>query len=78
MSFPFRIFGLVRFTFPVLTSDLIAKVTCSNSHVNGPAQLRIANNFWNCTDLNGKLLKTNNHSTGLLSQLKDAFTVESH
>ena len=70
ISFPFRIFGRVRFTFPVLTSDLVARVTCSNPHVNGPAQLRIGNNFWNCTDLNRKLLKTNNQSTGLPSQLK--------
>ena len=70
MSFPFRIFGWVRFTFPVLTSDLLARVTCSNPNVNGPPQLRIGNNFCNCTDLNRKLFKTNNQSTGLPSQLK--------
>ena len=28
MSFPFRIFGWVRFTFPALTTDLVARVTC--------------------------------------------------
>ena len=73
ISFPFRIFGRVRFTFPVLTSDLVARVTCSNPNVNGPAQLRIGNNFWNCTDLNRKLLKTNNQSTGLPSQLTSQY-----
>ena len=77
ISFPFRIFGRVRFTFPVLTSDLVARVTCSNPNVNGPAQLRIGNNFWNCTDLNRKLLKTNNQSTGLPWQLKINFKVYS-
>ena len=73
ISFPFRIFGRVRFTFTVLTSDLAARVTCSNPNVNGPAQLRIGNNFWNCTDLNRKLLKTNNQSTGLPSQLTSQY-----
>ena len=77
MSFPFRIFGWVRFNFPVLTSDLVARVTCSILHVNGPAQLRIGNNFWNCTDLNRKLLKTNNQSTGLPWQSKINFKVYS-